>query len=90
VLKGEALVSPKAVFKVERSLPHGHVEAILGMIRKTGLDVVIGSKQSRERDLILAMIVERLIHPSSKLATTRFWHCNRAHYSRQFAARYSE
>jgi hypothetical protein len=74
VLKGEALVSPKAVFTIERSLPHGHVEAILGMIKKTGLDAVIGSKQSRERDLIVAMMVERLIHPASKLATTRFWH----------------
>ncbi len=74
VLKGEALVAPREAFRIERSLPHGHVEAILGTIRKIGVDSVIGSKQSRERDLVVAMIAERLIHPSSKLATTRLWH----------------
>ncbi len=74
VLKGESLVSPKEAFKVEQSLPHGHVEAILGTIKKLGLDTVIASKPGRERDLVIAMIVERLIHPSSKLATTRLWH----------------
>jgi transposase len=74
VLKGESLVSPKEAFKVEQSLPHGHVEAILGTIKKVGLDSIIASKPSRERDLVVAMITERLIHPSSKLATTRLWH----------------
>lgn len=74
VLRGELLVSPKEAFKVEQSLPHGHVEAILGSIKKIGLDTVIASKPSRERNLAVAMIAERLIHPSSKLATTRLWH----------------
>jgi transposase len=74
VLKGESLVSPKEAFKVEQSLSHGHVEAILGTIKKLGLDTIIASKPSRERDLVIAMIAERLIHPSSKLATTRLWH----------------
>ncbi len=54
--------------------PHGHVEAVLGTIKNIGLDMLIGSKRSRERDLILAMIAEQLIHPSSKLGTTRLWH----------------
>jgi transposase len=73
-LKGERLVSAKDTFVIERSLPHGHVEAILGTIRKIGLDTVISSEAGRERDLVMAMIVERLIHPSSKLAATRLWH----------------
>jgi len=46
---------------------------VLGTIRKIGLDTVIASKRSRERDLVIAMIGERLLHPSSKLATTRLW-----------------
>jgi len=50
------------------------VEAILGTVKKIGLDTIIASKPGRERDLVVAMIVERLIHPSSKLATTRLWH----------------
>ncbi len=74
LLKNEPLVSPSEVFSIERSLPHGHVETILEMIRRIGLDKIIGTKRTRERDLVLAMIVERLIAPSSKLATTRLWH----------------
>jgi transposase len=74
VLKGERLVNPKEAFLIERSLPHGHVEAILGTIRAIGLDKLISAKRCRQRDLTLAMIAERLICPSSKLATTRLWH----------------
>src|SRR5208282_5673424 len=44
------------------------------MIRHLGLEAVIASKRCRERDLVLGMIVQRLIDPCSKLATTRAWH----------------
>ena len=44
------------------------------MIRRLGLDTLIASRPSRQRDLVLAMIVERLLFPGSKLATTRHWH----------------
>jgi transposase len=73
VLRDEPVVTPKDAFRVEASTPHGHVEAILGTIRKLGLDEWIASKRSRQRDLVLALMVERLIHPCSKLATTRLW-----------------
>ena len=73
-MKNEPLVSPSEVFTIERSLPHGHVEAILEMIRHIGLDKMIAARRTRERDLVLAMVVERLIAPASKLATTRLWH----------------
>jgi len=74
LLRDEMLVSPAALFDTERTLPHGHVEAVLGTIRKIGLETVIAAKRSRERDLVVAMIAERLLHPCSKLATTRLWH----------------
>ena len=70
-LAGEKFVSTSEAFRIERSLPHGHVEAVLGMIRKLELDTLIDSKRCRQRNLVVAMIVERLIHPRSKLATTR-------------------
>ena len=73
VLKGEAVVTETGV-TVEQSLPHGQVEAIVGMIKKLGLDALLASRPCRERDVVLAMIAGRLIHPSSKLATTRLWH----------------
>ena len=73
LLRDEKLVPMGEAFVIKRSLPHGHVRAVLGGLRKLGLDRVIGSKRSRERDLVVALVVERLLHPGSKLATTRTW-----------------
>lgn len=73
VLRGEKLVTPSELFRIERSLPHGHVEIILTILRKLGLDSLIASRRCRERDLVVAMIAERLIEPASKLGTTRLW-----------------
>jgi hypothetical protein len=73
LLRDDVLVSPMDLFETERTRPHGHVEAVLGTIRQIGLDRVIASKRCPERDLVLAMIAERLLHPCSKLATTRIW-----------------
>jgi transposase len=74
-LKGEAFVAAAEAFRITRSLPHGHVEAVLTMIRKLGLEELIASEASPQRDLVIAMIAQRLIFPSSKLAHTRHWHC---------------
>src|SRR3990172_3012331 len=74
VLKNEPVLSQQELFVTERSLPHGHVQAVLDTVKRLELDALIAPKRSRERDLVLAMIVERLIHPCSKLATTRLWH----------------
>src|SRR5205823_4591616 len=61
-------------FRNVRSRPHGHVQAILTMIRRLGLDAAIASRSSRRRDLVTALIAERLLIPCSKLAATRHWH----------------
>src|SRR5271157_1620117 len=74
VLRDETLVSPQDLFTTRQTLPHGHVEAVLAMIRHLDLEAVIASKRCRERDLVVGMIVQRLIDPCSKLATTRAWH----------------
>jgi transposase len=73
-LKGETFVPAAEAFRTTASTPHGHVEAVLTMIRKTGVDDLIASEPSRHRNLVLAMIAERLLFPSSKLANTRHWH----------------
>src|SRR5205823_5689475 len=54
-----------------RSLPHGHVDAALGTARKIGLDRLLGPDGNRCRDLILALVVSRILDPSSKLAAAR-------------------
>src|SRR6202790_4089411 len=71
VLKGEALVSPTEQLRIERSLPHGHVAAVLGMARKLGLHQLIPDKPERSARLALALIVARVIEPAAKLATAR-------------------
>jgi transposase len=73
-LKGEKLYSAGDLFDVVRNIPHGHVQAVLGTIRKLGLDQMIYSRPCRERDLVVGMIAERLIYGCSKLATVRHWH----------------
>ena len=72
LLKGGTVIpAGQEVLTVIRSLPHGHVAAVLGTLRKTGLDRLLGPKGERSRDLVLAMIVSRVIGPASKLATAK-------------------
>jgi hypothetical protein len=70
VVDGSPAAGPPAL-TILRSLPHGHVAAVLGTVRATGLDRLIAPRRSRRRDLAVAMIVARLIDPRSKLATAR-------------------
>ena len=73
-LKGATLSMTEGIpnhFEVIRSLPHGHVMAILETIKKLGLDKIISEKSSRIRNVVVAMIVARIINPKSKLATAR-------------------
>jgi len=71
VLAGEPLVPPETSCEILRSLPHGHVAAVLGMLKRLGVDRLVAWKRTRERDLVVAMIVARIIEPCSKLATAR-------------------
>ena len=54
-LKNKTVVAFEDAFAIERSLPHGHVEAILSTIKKLDLDKMLASKRSRQRDLILCI-----------------------------------
>jgi hypothetical protein len=58
-------------FDVTRSLPHGHVAAVLGSARRLGIEELIDSAPSRRRDLVVAMLVAAVIDPGSKLAFAR-------------------
>jgi hypothetical protein len=69
-LRGEGGVSATTV-EVLRSLPHGHVAAALGMVRTLEVDKLLGSRRTRERDLLVALVVQRIVAPASKFATAR-------------------
>ena len=74
VLKGAKVSIEDAIpsnFEVIRSLPHGHVAAILEIIKKLGLSQIISEQSSRQKNLVMAMIIARIINPKSKLATAR-------------------
>ena len=70
-LRGETLMAPEAAFEIERSRPHGHVAAVLGTWRRLRIDALIDDKPGRQRDLVAALVVERILEPRSKLATAR-------------------
>jgi len=74
LLRGESLVSPAQAFHIQRSLPHGHVAATLGTLRRAGLEPLLSRSASAERNLVVAMIVARIVEPCSKLATARGFH----------------
>ena len=74
VLKGESLISPSEALQIERSLPHGHVAAALGVLRRIGLESDLARSASPQRDLVCALIVARILTPASKLATARGLH----------------
>jgi len=70
-LKGLPPAGLEGIIEVTRSLPHGHVAAVLGTIRSLGLEELIDPAPSRQRDLVTAMITAAVIDGSSKLATAR-------------------
>jgi transposase len=71
---GVAVPSAEEVFTIERSLPHGHVAAVLGSARGCGATQWFASAPKEMQPLLLAMLVARVIEPASKLATHRLLH----------------
>jgi transposase len=72
ILKGGTVIpADRDAFSIIRSLPHGHVAAALGTARKIGLDRILGPDSERCRDLVLALLIGRILEPSSKLAAAR-------------------
>jgi transposase len=73
-LQGETFITPAQAFRTLQSKPHGHVEAILTACRRLEMEDLLGSQPCRQRSVILALLVQRLLSPCSKLACTRLWH----------------
>ena len=73
ILSGANIGNLDQALAIERSLPHGHVVAVLGMLRRLGLERMLDRTPSRQRDLCVGMIVARVLGLGSKLATTRSW-----------------
>jgi hypothetical protein len=71
-LKGRSLVPAEAVCGLGRSLPHGHVAAVATMGHTLGLPALLGPA-CRSRDLVWALVISRVVRPTSKLSTLAWW-----------------
>ena len=71
-LKGVPLVPAGQAMTITRSLPHGHVAAVHAMAAKLGLPALLGPA-CPQRDLALALVISRVVAPSSKLSTLAWW-----------------
>lgn len=70
-LNGERLVNFDDTLAITRTLPHGHVAAVLAMARTLGLERLIDPTPSRKRSLAMALICQRVLCAGSKLASVR-------------------
>jgi hypothetical protein len=73
-LQGESFVPLAQAFEISASRAHGHVQAVALAMQRLGLAALVAAKSSPERDRVLAMVAARILSPSPKLATTRWWH----------------
>lgn len=76
-LKGQKFLSIEDDFQQVESWHHGHVDAVLLAMKKLGFERLISTRRCKERDLVVAMVVGRILEPdnekNSKLANTRWW-----------------
>lgn len=70
MLAGKELVDLGSL-STESTLPHGHVEATLAMMRRLKIPALLDRTPSKQRDLVMAMIAQRILASGSKLFTTR-------------------
>jgi hypothetical protein len=71
-LKGQTLVPAGSEFGIVRSLPHGHVAAVAAMAGKLEMAALLGPA-CRARDIVVALIISRVVRPTSKLSTLSWW-----------------
>lgn len=77
VLKGGRMIPAESAMSIDQSLPHGHVAAVAGVMKSLGLASLLGGRAPvRHRNLILAMIAQRVLEPVSKLATHRLFNAS--------------
>lgn len=70
-LKGEAVGLAAEQMELMLARPHGHVAAVVGTMRELGFERLFATRKSREKDIALALVAGRVLHPGSKLSLSR-------------------
>jgi transposase len=73
ILKGQPVVPVEEAFTIVRSQAHGHVRAVWEAMQRLQFRSLLASRPSRQRDVVTALVVARILQPNSKLATHRWW-----------------
>jgi hypothetical protein len=73
ILNGQSFVPIEEAFQIEASHAHGHVRAVLEAMQRLQFKSLLASRPSRQRDLVTALVVARLLKPTRKLTTHRWW-----------------
>jgi hypothetical protein len=73
ILTGKKMVPVDSAIETVSTLPAGHVRAVLGTMKKLGIKKLLSSRPSRERDLVMGMMAQRILHPGSKLSAVNTW-----------------
>lgn len=68
---GVAIEDLPGAVDILEARPWGHIRAVLGTARKLGVETLLSRTRCPERDLVVAMMVARVLDPTSKLATAR-------------------
>ena len=76
ILAGKKMVPVDAAIETVSTLPAGHVRAVLGTMKKLGIKKLLSGRPCRERDLVMGMMAQRIIHPGSKLAAVNTWNAS--------------
>jgi len=74
ILRGDQLGPVSELFEVVASPHHGHVQAVRTAMDRLGFERLLASRPSRQRNIVCAMVIARILAPHPKLATTRWWH----------------
>ena len=76
ILTGKKMVPVDSAIETVSTLPAGHVRAVLGTMKKLGIKKLLSSRPSRERDLVMGMMAQRILHPGSKLSAVNMWNAS--------------
>ncbi|MCY4443210.1 MAG: IS1634 family transposase [Proteobacteria bacterium] len=67
---------PQSIMEVRRTLSHGHVAAVKGIMDNLDISEMIGDQKSKYHSICLAMIASRIADPQAHYFSCDGWQCD--------------